>query len=124
MSAIRSYRDLDAWKLSMQLVKECYRVTARFPRTEQFGLSQQLQRAAVSIPSNIAEGNGSRRRQLYAYHLNIALGSLAEVETQLALAVELEFVSKATVTTAEDLAAHTGRVMLALVHALEAPRAS
>jgi four helix bundle protein len=124
MSMIRSYRDLDAWQISMRLAKECYRLTARFPRAEQFGLSQQLRRAAVSIPSNLAEGNGSRRRQVYIHHVNIALGSLAELETQLMLAVELEFVSKEDVQLIESLVKQVGRLMLALVHALEAPRAS
>jgi four helix bundle protein len=78
----------------------------------------------VSIPSNIAEGNGSRRRQLYIHHVNIALGSLAEVETHLALAVELEFVGKEAVVVAEDLAVHAGRLLLALVHSLEPARIS
>jgi four helix bundle protein len=108
----------------MQLAKECYRITASFSRSEQFGLSQQLQRAMVSVPSNIAEGNGSRRRQLYIHHLNIALGALAEVETHPAPAVELEFVAKDAVAIAEDLAGHTGRLLLALVHSLEPARVS
>lgn len=124
MKSIRSYRDLDAWQLSMLLAKECYGITSRFPRSEQFGLTQQMQRAAVSVPSNIAEGNGSRRRPMYIHHLNIALGSLAEVETHLALAVELEFISKNAVAKAEDLTAHTGRLLLALVKSLELVRAS
>jgi four helix bundle protein len=119
MSSIRSYRDLDAWQMSMHLAKECYRVSARFPRSERYGLGQQLQRAAVSVPSNIAEGNGSRRRQIYVHHLNIALGSLAELETQLDLAVALEFVTKEDVAEAQTLAAHAGRLLLALVHSLE-----
>ncbi len=124
MSTIRSYRDLDASQVSIQLAKECYRITGGFPRVEQFGLSQQLRRAAVSVPSNLAEGNGSRKRQVYIHHVNIALGSLAELETQLVLAVELEFVKKEEVRLVESLAAQAGRLMLALVHALEAPRAS
>ena len=124
MSTIRSYRDLDAWCLSMHLVKECYRITNLFPRVEQFGLSQQLRCAAVSIPSNLAEGNGSRKRQVYIHHVNIALGSLAELETQLELAVNLEFVRKEDVAVAVSLAAQSGRLMLALVRALEAVRAS
>jgi four helix bundle protein len=124
MSAIRSYRDLDAWQMSMRLAREGYCLTNRFPRSEQFGLSQQLRRAAVSIPSNLAEGNGSRKRQMYIHHINIALGSLAELETQLVLAVELELVKRDETRAAESLAAQAGRLMLALVHALEAPRAS
>ncbi|MGE0816316.1 MAG: four helix bundle protein [Vicinamibacterales bacterium] len=119
MSSIRSYRDLDAWMVSVQLAKECYRLTGQFPRSEQFGLGQQLRRAAVSVPSNIAEGNGSRRRQPYIHHLNIALGSLAEVETHLVLAAEFGFVSPNAVATADELATHAGRLLLALVRSLE-----
>ena len=125
MPTIRSYRDLEAWQVSMRLAKECYCLTNRFPRSEQFGLSQQLRRAAVSVPSNLAEGNGSRKRQVYIHHINIALGSLAELETQLLLAVELGFATQVDTRAAEGLSAQAGRLMLALVHALEAaPRAS
>ena len=124
MSTIRSYRDLDAWKMAMRLAKECYRITNQFPRAEQFGLSQQLRRAAVSVPSNLAEGNGSRKRQVYIHHVNIALGSLAELDTQLELAVEFEFVSRNDVVEATDLSRQLGRLMLALVRALESTRAS
>lgn len=124
MSTIRSYRDLDAWQIAMRLAKECYRIAARFPPSEQFALSQQLRRAAVSVPSNLAEGNGSRKRQIYIRHVNIALGSLAEIETQLMLAVEFGFAKREDVMQAEDLARQAGRLMLALVHALESVRAS
>jgi four helix bundle protein len=85
MSAIQSFRDLDAWKTGMALARECYRLTERLPKAEQFGLCQQIRRAVVSVPSNIAEGQGRRMRQPYANHVNIALGSLSEVETQLEL---------------------------------------
>ena len=69
----------------MLLAVEAYRVSEQFPRHERFGLDQQLRRAAVSVPSNIAEGHSRRTRQVYINHLNIALGSLAEFETQLTL---------------------------------------
>ena len=108
----------------MRLAKECDRITSQFPRAEQFGLSEQLRRAAVSVPSNLAEGNGSRKRQVYIHHVNIALGSLAELDTQLELAVEFGFVSRDDVVGATDLSRQLGRLMLALVRALESPRAS
>ena len=76
------------------------------------------------MPSNLAEGNGSRKRQVYIHHVNIALGSLAELETQLMLAVELEFAKKEDVMQAEELAGQAGRLMLALVRALESSRPS
>jgi four helix bundle protein len=79
---IRSYRDLEAWQRAMLLVLEAYRVSEGFPRSERFGLTHQLRRAVVSVPSNIAEGHSRRARQAYINHVNIALGSLAEFETQ------------------------------------------
>jgi four helix bundle protein len=124
MPAVQTYRDLDAWKMSMQLAKDCYRLTALFPVFERFGLTQQIRRAAVSIASNLAEGNARRTRQAYIHHVNIAIGSLAEVETQLVLAVELGFVKPSDAQSAQELARHTGRLMLALVHALEASQAA
>lgn len=124
MSTIRSYRDLEAWQVSMRLAKECYRLASLFPPTEQFALSQQLRRAAVSVPSNLAEGNASRKRQIYIRHVNIALGSLAEIETQLMLAAEFEFITRKDVMQAEDLARQAGRLMLSLVRALESVQPS
>jgi four helix bundle protein len=120
MSAVQTYRDLDAWKMSMRLARECYRLTALFPVFERFGLTQQIRRAAVSVASNLAEGNARRTRQAYINHVNIAIGSLAELETQLILAVELGFVRPPEADATQDLAKQTGRLMLALVHALEA----
>jgi four helix bundle protein len=120
MSAVQTYRDLDAWKMSMRLARECYRLTTLFPVFERFGLTQQIRRAAVSVASNLAEGNARRTRQAYINHVNIAIGSLAELETQLILAVELGFVRPPESDAAQDLAKQTGKLMLALVHALEA----
>ena len=76
-----SYRDLDVWKCSMQLVAEVYRTTAKLPPDERFGLTSQLRRAAVSIPCNISEGYGRATRGEYLNHLSMARGSLNEVET-------------------------------------------
>jgi four helix bundle protein len=122
MPAVNTYRDLEAWKMSMRLAKDCYRLTASFPVFERFGLTQQIRRAAVSIASNLAEGNARRTRPAYIHHVNIAIGSLAELETQLSLAIELEFIKGVEVERTQDLARQTGRLMLALVHALEAPQ--
>jgi four helix bundle protein len=74
----RSFRDLEVWRESMQLVEEIYRLTAGFPSEERFGLASQLRRAAVSIPSNIGEGARRKRRRPFLYHLEIALGSQGE----------------------------------------------
>jgi four helix bundle protein len=85
--SLKSYRDLEVWQKAMDLVEEVYRIAERFPSQEKYGLTGQLQRAAVSIPANIAEGYGRMHRKEYLQHLSIAKGSLAEVETHLALAV-------------------------------------
>lgn len=90
---IKSYRDLDVWKIAMELVKDVYEITAKFPKEEIYGLTQQIRRSAVSVPSNIAEGSGRRSTQEFARFVNIASGSLCEVETQILLAVSLCYVT-------------------------------
>jgi four helix bundle protein len=89
---IGSYRDLDVWQRTMDIVVEIYRVTRAFPAEEKFGLIAQLRRAAVSIPSNIAEGRNRLGAAEFRRFVSIARGSVAEVETQLAVAVALGFV--------------------------------
>lgn len=86
-----NHKEMDVWKESMELVVEIYQLTAAFPATEQYGLTSQLRRAAVSIPSNIAEGCARRSEKETLRFLSIALGSIAEVETQLMLAERLNF---------------------------------
>ncbi len=80
---ITSYKDLEVWRKSMLLVEEIYQITTKLPRSETFGLISQIQRAAVSIPSNIAEGSKSGSKLEYIHFLNITRGSTAELETQL-----------------------------------------
>lgn len=87
--AVRSYRDLQVWQRAMTLVVHCYRHTELFPRSELYGLTGQLRRAAVSIPSNIAEGHERQSPKEFLHHLSIASGSLAELETQIELAMRL-----------------------------------
>lgn len=88
---IKSYKDLSVWQSGVQLVTEVYRVTAGFPKSESFGLSNQIQRSAVSIPSNIAEGHARASDKEFNHFLSIALGSLAELETQLVIAENLDY---------------------------------
>ena len=83
------FRELEVWQLAMGLAKQVYALTQGFPRDERFGLSSQLQRAAVSVPSNIAEGNARASLRDYARCVSIACGSVAELQTQLILASEL-----------------------------------
>ena len=93
----RSYKDLEVWKLSIELVKEIYRITEKFPPSEIYGLTNQIRRAAVSIPSNIAEGQERNSAKEFRQFLAIALGSVAEIETQLIIAKEINYLTEAEV---------------------------
>lgn len=86
------YSELIVWQNAMDRVTEIYKITATFPSEERFGLSSQARRAAVSIPSNIAEGHGRKATGAYINHLSIAHGSLMELETQIQIALRLNFV--------------------------------
>jgi four helix bundle protein len=90
------YKDLDVWKRGISLTTEIYRLVEEFPKIEQFGLSSQLTRATVSIPSNIAEGNARASTKEYIRFLYISLGSSAEVETQLFVAKNINYISEET----------------------------
>ena len=87
------YSELIVWQKAMDLVTDIYKTTRDFPNEEHFGLTSQMRRAAVSIPSNIAEGHGRKLTGAYLNHLSIAYGSLMELETQVQIAVRLNFIS-------------------------------
>ena len=91
---IRTYRDLLVWQDSMDLVVAIYRITATFPKEERYSLVDQLRRAAVSVPSNVAEGHGRSRTGDYLRHLSVSVGSLNEVETQVQIARRLEYITE------------------------------
>ena len=93
-SGIQTYRDLIVWQKSMKLVTSVYELTKQFPATELYGLTSQIQRAAVSIPSNIAEGYGRKSNQDFARFLQIAKGSLFELQTQLEIANNLNYLNQ------------------------------
>ena len=116
-----TYRDLDVWKKSVDLVVCVHKMTKGFPNTEKFGLASQIQRAAVSIPANIAEGYGRAHRREYLQHLSIARGSLAELETHLIIAVKLEYVSRAQIKVTWQLAQDVGKMLIRLSSALSIP---
>jgi four helix bundle protein len=88
---INDFKDLEVWRKSMQLVKKVYHLTRQFPKSEQYGLTSQIRRSAVSIPSNIAEGHARIGIKEYQHFISIALGSSAELETQIILGQELEY---------------------------------
>lgn len=113
---IRSYRDLQTWQRAMELAEACYHVAAALPPDERYGLGLQIRRAAVSIPANIAEGHNGRTRQVFLNHLAIALGSQAELETQLELVQRL---LKIDVAASRALASEVGKLLHGLVGTLE-----
>jgi len=88
---IRNYRDLTVWQRSKAFAVQIYRETDAFPRREQYNLTDQIRRAAVSIPSNVAEGHIKRSDKIFAHQLDIALGSAAELDTQLEIALEVGY---------------------------------
>ena len=92
--AVLDYRELEVWQKAMDLVKMVYRHTAGFPREEMFGLTNQLRRASVSIPSNVAEGQGRRTTKEFLYHLSVARGSILEVQTQVEIARRLLYLTE------------------------------
>jgi four helix bundle protein len=92
--AKNTYKNLEVWKLSIDLVEDIYRITKRFPTDERFVLVPQMRRCAISIPSNIAEGQGRSNTKEFLSFLSIARGSLRELETQLTIAVRLKYVSR------------------------------
>jgi len=93
-SGINSFRDLRVWQKGIELVKEIYKITRYFPKEEQDGLASQMRKAVVSIPSSIAEGFKRKDKKLYKQFLGIALGYLAKLETQIAIATELRYIEE------------------------------
>jgi four helix bundle protein len=108
--AVRTYRELIVWQRAMDLVVEVYKCTRRFPKEELFGLTSQLRRAAVSVPSNIAEGQGRGIGAEFRHHLRISQGSLQELETQMILANRLGYLSAEQLETTLCIASEVGRL--------------
>jgi four helix bundle protein len=115
----RSYRDLVAWQKAMKFVTAIYEVTQRFPSEERYGLTNQLRRASVSVPSNIAEGQARFSQKEFHHFLSMARGSLVEIETQLLIARNLKYLEPAK---AEDLLAtadELGRILNGLISSIK-----
>lgn len=119
---ISSYRDLKVWQAGMALAKASYLLTRRFPKAELFGLISQIRRAAVSIPANIAEGNGRENTGDYIQFLRIAQGSLKELETHLILAHEVEICPSQATHPLLEQADQLGRMLRALIRSLQEKR--
>jgi four helix bundle protein len=114
---VKQYSELVAWQKAMDLVVEVYTITKGFPREEMYGLSSQVRRAAVSVPSNIAEGQ-SRSSRDFVYFLSIAQGSLSEAETQMQIAQRLGYVDASRLEEFAKLAGETGRLIRGLAKSI------
>ena len=113
--AFSNYKDLTVWQKSMDLTEEIYRLVKKLPKEETYALSDQMRRAAVSIPSNIAEGQGRGSGNEFRNFLSIANGSLSELETQLLICVRLGYLSDADIKTALSLSNEIDRMLSALI---------
>ena len=116
----KSYRELLVWQKGIQLSLLIYRLSKEFPREETYGLSNQMRRAAVSIPSNIAEGAGRLNTREYKQYLGVARGSSFELQTQLTIARELGFGDLEQLQEAETTCNEIGRMLFGVIHALSA----
>ena len=121
---IKSYRDLLVWQKAMDLVAESYVLSGKLPKTETYGLTSQIQRAAVSIPANIAEGHGREHLGDYLHHLSVANGSLMELETHLLLATRLSFVTEREVGRLLEKTAEVSRMLSGLTRSLKQTRSA
>ena len=117
---VQGYKDLLVWQKGIRLAKEIYRITQSFPNEEKFGLVSQMRRAAVSIPSNIAEGQARHTTQEFVQFVSHAEGSVAELDTQLILALELGFCPEARATDASGLLSDLRKMLNSLRRALVA----
>lgn len=119
MSKEKTFKTLDAWIKAVELCKEIYALTKEFPTSEQFGLTNQIRRASVSIPSNIAEGYGRQYKKETLQFLHVAKGSMNELETQLILACELDFLEKTKMELAINNLETTRRFLIGFMTYLE-----
>ena len=112
------YRELIAWQKAMRLVSRVYELSDHFPADEKFGLTSQIRRAAISVPSNVAEGQGRDSTKEFVRHLSIAYGSLMEVETQILIGVDLKYLDDETAEVFLQESAEAGRIINGLMRSL------
>ncbi|MBI5879860.1 MAG: four helix bundle protein [Chloroflexi bacterium] len=124
MSSIKTFRDLQAWQEAMMLAVMCYDVTRGFPRSEEFGMTSQIRRAAASVPANIAEGHGRQTRADYARFLSVAHGSLRELETHLMLCERVSLTTSESTAPLLTQCDKVGKLLYSLMRALRAPAPS
>lgn len=111
---LRSYRELKVWQRAMDVVEQVYTLTEGFPDSERYSLTQQIRRTAVSIPSNIAEGNARRSTKDYARFMSIAIGSLAELETQIEIASRVDYLGDEQASGLHSELVEIGRMLRAI----------
>lgn len=119
MTYLKSYKELIVWRKSIQLVKEIYIFTKKFPSSELYGLTSQIRRAAISIPSNIAEGYGRKSFKEYLQFVSIAYGSALELETQIFIAKELNFAIHKDYTNVESLLDEVARMLNSMIYKMK-----
>lgn len=118
MEKIKSYRDLETWQKAIELVEEVYKETRLFPKEEIYGLVSQMRRAAVSVPSNIAEGQGRNSTNEFLRFLSIVYGSLCELGTQIIIVRNLTYLNSQSYERLEDMVARVGRMIHGLSNSL------
>jgi len=116
---MRTYKELDAWQVSMFLAKKIYEITKSFPKYEQYGLSSQMQRAAVSVPSNIAEGSGKNHKKEFVQYLYHSRGSLLELETQVELSKMLNYLDEENYIEVSSLIKRAHKIINGLIFSLK-----
>lgn len=114
----RNYRDLIVWQEAIKIAKNVYQLTGKFPKQETYALADQIRRAAVSVPSNIAEGQARKSPGDFKRFLHISLGSLAEVDTQLVLAQEFGYLSKEDIDLMDEQIQNLRKKLYALINSL------
>lgn len=119
MERIKNFKDLRIWQKGIEIVKRVYSLTRGFPKEEVYGLTAQMRRAAVSIPSNIAEGFKRYHRKEFKQFLHITLGSTAELETQVYIARELNFIDEERLNDITDMLIHQSKMISSLVNKLK-----
>lgn len=118
LDKIRNFRDLDVWRKGIEIVKDIYSTVRRFPSEESYGLISQMRRSSVSIPSNIAEGFNRFHNKEYRQFLYVALGSCAELETQIEIAAELKYIDEQIRTFLLEKLDHESRMLRNLIKTL------
>ena len=115
MGKVSSYKDLLIWQRSMDLVERIYKITSKLPATEQWGLTSQMRRSAISVPSNVAEGYGRQATGEYRHHLSIGRGSLLELETQVLLCQRLGYLEYEKINSLLDEINQIGKMLSSLI---------